>query len=128
MTTREIGKIVEQLYGHYYSPQTISVITKQLDEKVKEYHSRKITKDYAVVYADSTYINVKRGTVGKEALHILIGITIRVEGYYVSTVGLNESTIGKYIREQESHDIAIDKLTTKEYTNPFGNKQIDKPI
>jgi len=79
MTTREIGKIVEQLYGHYYSPQTISVITKQLDEKVKEYHSRKITKDYAVVYADSTYISVKRGTVGKEALHILIGITISGE-------------------------------------------------
>ena len=79
MTTREIGKIVEQLYGHYYSPQTISVITKQLDEKVKEYHSRKITKEYAVVYADSTYISVKRGTVGKEALHILIGITISGE-------------------------------------------------
>ena len=79
MTTREISKIVEQLYGHYYSPQTISVITKQLDEKVKEYHSRKITKDYAVVYADSTYISVKRGTVGKEALHILIGITISGE-------------------------------------------------
>ena len=70
---------MEQLYGHYYSPQTISVITKQLDEKVKEYHSRKITKDYAVVYADSTYISVKRGTVGKEALHILIGITISGE-------------------------------------------------
>lgn len=79
MTTREIGKIVEQSYGHYYSPQTISVITKQLDEKVKEYHSRKITKDYAVVYTDSTYISVKRGTVGKEALHILIGITISGE-------------------------------------------------
>ena len=46
-----------------------------------------------------------------------------VEGYYVSTVGLNENTIRKYIREKESHDIAIDKLTTKEYTNPFGNKK-----
>ena len=46
-----------------------------------------------------------------------------LEGYCVSTVGLNESTIRKYIREQESHDIAIDKLTTKEYTNPFGNKK-----
>ena len=45
------------------------------------------------------------------------------EGYYVSTVGLNESTIRKYIREQESHDIAMDKLTTKEYKNPFGNKK-----
>ena len=39
------------------------------------------------------------------------------------TVGLNESTIRKYIREQESHDIAIDKLTTKEYKNPFGDKK-----
>ena len=29
----------------------------------------------------------------------------------------------KYIREQEAHDISIDKLTTKEYTNPFGNKK-----
>ena len=45
------------------------------------------------------------------------------EGYYVSTVGLNKSTIRKYIREQESHDIAMDKLTTKEYINPFGNKK-----
>ena len=44
------------------------------------------------------------------------------EGYYVSTLGLNESTIRKYIREQESHDIALDKLTTKEYTNPFGSE------
>ena len=44
------------------------------------------------------------------------------EGYYVSTLGLNESTIRKYIREQEQHDIVIDKLITKEYTNPFRNK------
>ena len=35
------------------------------------------------------------------------------EGYYVSTVGLNEATIAKYIREQEKHDIAIDKLSVK---------------
>ena len=41
------------------------------------------------------------------------------EGYYVSTVGLNEATIAKYIREQEKHDIAIDKLSVKEYKDPF---------
>ena len=34
------------------------------------------------------------------------------EGYYVSTVGLNEATIKKYIQEQEKHDIALDKLTS----------------
>ena len=31
------------------------------------------------------------------------------EGYYVSTVGLNEETIRKYVREQEKHDQAIDR-------------------
>lgn len=41
------------------------------------------------------------------------------EGYYVSTVGLNEETIKKYIQEQEKHDIAMDKLSVKEYEDPF---------
>ena len=41
------------------------------------------------------------------------------EGYYVSTVGLNESTIRKYIADQEKHDIALDKLSVKEYEDPF---------
>ena len=41
------------------------------------------------------------------------------EGYYVSTVGLNEATIRKYIKNQESYDIAMDKLSEKEYEDPF---------
>ena len=41
------------------------------------------------------------------------------EGSYVSTVGLNENTIKKYIREQESRDIMKDKLSVKEYEDPF---------
>lgn len=41
------------------------------------------------------------------------------EGYYVSTVGLNEATIKKYIQEQEKHDIALDKLSVREYEDPF---------
>lgn len=42
------------------------------------------------------------------------------DGYYVSTVGLNESTVRKYIRDQEKEDIAKDKLSVKEYEDPFG--------
>lgn len=41
------------------------------------------------------------------------------EGYYVSTVGLNESTIRKYIRNQEHADIMKDKLSVREYEKPF---------
>ena len=41
------------------------------------------------------------------------------EGYYVSTVGLNGATIRKYIQDQERDDIAMDKLSVKEYEDPF---------
>ncbi len=44
------------------------------------------------------------------------------EGYYVSTVGLNEATIKKYIQEQEQRDQAMDRLSVKEYKDPFGGK------
>ena len=40
-------------------------------------------------------------------------------GYYVSTVGLNEATIRKYIQDQEKEDILHDKLGIKEYDDPF---------
>ena len=40
-------------------------------------------------------------------------------GYYVSTVGLNEATIRKYIRDQEKEDVLEDKLTKRESYNPF---------
>ena len=51
------------------------------------------------------------------------------EGYYVSTVGLNEATIKKYIQEQETHDIAMDKLSVREYEDPFkGSNVFCKPF
>ena len=44
------------------------------------------------------------------------------EGYYVSTVGFNEETIRKYIQDQEKNDIAMDRLSVKEYADPFEKK------
>ena len=39
--------------------------------------------------------------------------------YYVSTVGLQEKALRKYIQEQEKQDQIEDKVSTKEYENPF---------
>ena len=43
------------------------------------------------------------------------------EGYYVSTVRLNEATITirKYIQDQEKHDIALDKMSVREHEDHF---------
>ena len=40
-------------------------------------------------------------------------------GYYVSTVGLNQKTIEKYIREQEAEDRVNDQMTKREYRDPY---------
>lgn len=57
-------------------------------------------------------------------VHLLLEISPKMSvsyfiEYYVSTVGLNEVTIRKYIREQENEDKMEDKLTKKEYENSF---------
>ena len=41
------------------------------------------------------------------------------KGYYVSTVGLNKAAIEKYIKNQQEEDMMKDKITAKEYVDPF---------
>ena len=43
-----------------------------------------------------------------------------IEGYYVSTVGLNKQTIIKYIQNHELEDQIVDKRFVKEYRNRHG--------
>ena len=79
ITTPEIAELIERMYRSYYTPQAISNITKTTNELVKKFHERKLSKRYSVVYTDATYIAVRRDSVAKEALHVLIGIN--QEGY-----------------------------------------------
>lgn len=40
-------------------------------------------------------------------------------GYFVDTVGKNETAIRNYIRNQVEEDYAKDRISLKEYTDPF---------
>ncbi len=75
ITTSEIADLIEKMYGHAYTPQTISNITQAVEEHVEAFHQRTLNKRYIVVYCDATYLNVRRDSVSKEAVHILVGIT-----------------------------------------------------
>lgn len=75
ITTREIADLIEKMYGHHYSPATVSNIAKAVEGQAGKYHSRQVAARYAVVYCDATYLNLRRDTVAKEALHVILGIT-----------------------------------------------------
>ena len=75
ITTREIADLIEKMYGQFYTPQTVSNISRAVEEQVETFHSRPVSDRYSVIFCDATYLNVRRDSVAKEALHILIGIT-----------------------------------------------------
>ena len=69
-------------------------------------------------------VEIIEGHMMADHVHLLLSIPPKQNissfmGYYVSTVGINEATIGKYIREQEKEDVLEDKLTKRESNNPF---------
>ena len=45
-------------------------------------------------------------------------------GYYVDTVGKYEKAIRNYIRNQLEEDIANDRISTKEFTDPFTGEPV----
>ena len=75
ITTREISELTEKLYGHHYSPATVSNISKAIESQVKEFHNRQLSDKYVVIFMDATYLNVRHDSVAKEPLHVLLGIT-----------------------------------------------------
>lgn len=75
ITTREISDLIEKMYGHHYCATTVSNITQITENHVKAFHNRKINPQMAVIYCDATWLNVRRDSVDKEALHVILGIT-----------------------------------------------------
>ena len=75
MTTEDIASIIEKMYGHHYSPGTVSNMTMVMNEHIEAFHNRPLNDRYAVIYLDATHLPVRRETVQKEAVYIAIGIT-----------------------------------------------------
>lgn len=73
-TVRDITDIILKIYGDYYSPTTISNIVKSLDTQARMFHSKRFTDNYPFIFMDATYLNLRRDSVGKEALHVILGI------------------------------------------------------
>lgn len=75
LTTREIAELIERMYGAHYSPQTISNMSLAMEEQVHAFHTRAVAPHYTVLFLDATWLNVRRDSVSKEAVHFMVGIT-----------------------------------------------------
>ncbi len=49
VSTREIGAIIEKLYGNKYSPTTVSNITDVAIEEINKWRQRPLNKRYSIL-------------------------------------------------------------------------------
>ena len=91
ITMSEIADLIEKMYGHYYTPQTISNITQIVSEDVVAFKERSLESQYSIIFMDATHIPLKRQTVSKKAVYIVIGIrldgTKEVLGFSIAPTG-----------------------------------------
>ena len=87
MSTRDIAKFIEGMFGTQYSPTTISNITSTVLEDIQEWQQRPLEKRYSVIYLDGIYIKLKRSTVSSEVIYLAMGINEdgyrQILGFYV---------------------------------------------
>ncbi len=74
VTMTEISDLIEKMYGHHYTPQTVSNMAKAMTGQIEAFIRRPLSDRYVCVYLDATYIAVKRETVSKEAVYLAVGI------------------------------------------------------
>lgn len=95
MSTREVAKFIDSMFGSQYSPTTISNITNTVMEDIADWQKRSLDKRYSVIYLDGLYVKLKRNTVSSEVVYLVMGIDEKgyrqILGFYV---GGNESSNG----------------------------------
>ena len=76
VSTRKVGKIVEELCGHSVSRSHVSNLAAELDKKLTIWRKRKLTKEYPYLVVDARYerIRTEEGVFSK-AVMIVIGIS-----------------------------------------------------
>jgi putative transposase len=96
VSTRQIGKFVQRMLdGNGYSAATVSNITEKIREDIDEWQNRPLESDYLALYLDGLYFSVRRGTVEKEAIYIVLGITLEGKREILGfVVGGRESASG----------------------------------
>ena len=74
LTTRQIGKVIEHVYGQHYSKSTISRINEKFHHNIEKWLNRKLDTTYPMIMIDALHIKVKRDTVATEAFYIVLGL------------------------------------------------------
>jgi transposase-like protein len=79
ISTRQVGRVVATLTGETVSAQTVSKLTRDLDEAVRQFHQARLSDDYVYLFLDGVSLRVRRPT-GRKQVQMLVAYGIRRDG------------------------------------------------
>src|SRR2546422_951834 len=79
ISTRQVGRVVATLTGETVSAQTVSKLTRDLDEAVRQFHAARLADDYAYLFLDGVSLRVRRPA-GRKRVQMLVAYGVRRDG------------------------------------------------
>ncbi len=80
ISTRQVGQVLEPVLGEAYSAQTISRITRQLQQAVAQFHRRSLRDDYVYLFLDAVVLKVRDLTAKVRRRWVLVAYGVRPNG------------------------------------------------
>ncbi len=102
LSTREIVKAFEEMYGAEISPSLVSKVTDAVIDQVVEWQARPLDEVYAIVYLDCIVVKIRRDkTVINQSIYLALGVNM--EGH--------KELLGLWISENEGARFWLNVLT-----------------
>ncbi len=79
ISTRQVGRVVATITGETVSAQTVSKLTRDLDEAVRQFHQARLHDDYLYLFLDGVSLRVRRPS-GRKQVQMLVAYGIRQDG------------------------------------------------
>jgi putative transposase len=79
ISTRQVGRVVATVTGEMVSAQTVSKLTRDLDEAVRQFHQARLSDDYTYLFLDGVSLRVRRPA-GRKRVQMLVAYGVRRDG------------------------------------------------
>src|SRR5262249_51381004 len=79
ISTRQVGRVVATLTGETVSAQTVSKLTRDLDQAVRQFHQARFCDDYVYLFLDGVSLRARRPG-GRKRVHMLVAYGVRRDG------------------------------------------------
>lgn len=79
ISTRQVGRIVATFTGEPVSAQTVSKLTQELDEAVRQFHTAKLKDEWTYLFLDGVSLRVRRPG-GRKRVQMLVAYGVKQDG------------------------------------------------